>query len=64
VVIKSETGSDDIFDLQPQELKRLVQGMIWRDEHFKGATLKDIAKREKLSDSFIGKHIFKAFELY
>lgn len=62
LVIKSGTSSNDIYDLPPQELKRLVQGIVWRDEHFKGMTLQNIAKRESVSDSYVGKTIFLTFE--
>ena len=46
------------------ELRNLVRGLIWRDEHFGGATLRDIAKREKFSEGYIGKCIFMTFSLY
>ncbi len=44
LVIRSKDR--DVFDLPPEDLKRLVQGHIWRDEHFNGALMIDIAKRE------------------
>ena len=47
--------------MPPAKLKKLVQGLIWRDEHFGGMTLTDIAKREQCSDAYIGKCIIDGF---
>ncbi len=63
VVIEPEKPDRDIFDLPPDQLKKLVQGFIWRDEHFQGLTIRQIAEREGLSDSHVGKQIFATFEL-
>lgn len=63
VVIEPEKPDRDIFDLPPEQLKKLVQGFIWRDEHFQGLTIRQIADREGLSDSHVGKQIFATFEL-
>ncbi len=59
---RNETG-DDIFDRSPQELKNLVRGMIWRDEHFQGSTLRQIAQREDLPETYVGKLIRETFLL-
>jgi hypothetical protein len=59
--IRPSTAEKDIFDLPPPELKKLIQGFVWREEHFKGATIRDIAQRENVSDSFVGKRIFQTF---
>lgn len=53
----------NIFDLEPEDLKRLVQGVVWRDEHFDGAYIKDIAKRENYSDRYIRNRIMSSFEI-
>jgi len=34
-------------------LKKLVQGIIWRDEHFDGVSMKEIARRENYSDAYV-----------
>lgn len=62
IVIKPE-NSNDIFDLPPHKLKKLIQGFVWRDEHFSGMTLKDIALREKCSEGYVGTAIFQSFEV-
>ncbi len=61
IVIQPE-GAKDIFDLPPHKLKKLVQGFIWRDEHFAGLALTEIAVREKCSEAYVGTAIFKTFE--
>ncbi|MBN8520304.1 MAG: recombinase family protein [Alphaproteobacteria bacterium] len=63
VIIEPEKPDRDIFDLSPDQLKKLVQGFIWRDEHFQGLTIRQIAEREGLSDTHVGKQIFATFEL-
>jgi hypothetical protein len=63
VVIEPEKPDRDIFDLPSDQLKKLVQGFVWRNEHFQGLTIRQIAEREGLSDSHVGKQIFATFEL-
>lgn len=65
VVIRPPTqGSpEDIFSLPPYELKNLIRGMIWRDEHFNGMTIREIAKREKSTDAFVGRLVRNTFEI-
>lgn len=63
LVIEPEKPDRDIFDLPPDQLKKFVQGFIWRDEHFQGLTIRQIAEREGLSDSYVGKQIFATFEV-
>lgn len=61
VIIQSK--SKDEFNLPPEDLKKLVQGHIWREEHFNGAFIKDIAKREKYSDRYVRNRIMSSFEI-
>ena len=61
MVIRSQSG--DVFDLPPEDLKRLVQGHIWREEHFNGALMVDIANREDCSDTHIRKAIMSSFDI-
>lgn len=60
VIIKPE-GKNDPFDLPAKNLKKLVQGIIWRDEHFNGVSLKSIARREGCSQDYVGSAIFYSF---
>lgn len=61
VVLKPVT-SEDPLDLPPYELKKLVQGIIWRDAHFDGESLRGIARREGCSDRYVGNCIMSAFD--
>jgi hypothetical protein len=60
IVIKPE-GAQDILDLPSHKLKKLVQGIVWRDEHFSGMALKMITVREKCSETYVGIAIFESF---
>ncbi len=61
IVIRPE--GKDIFDLPTPKLKKIVQGFVWRDEHFSGMALKDIARRNNCSEAYVGTAIFESFEL-
>ncbi len=64
VIRPPETGTpEDIFNLPSQELRDVIRGFIWRDEHFNGMTIREIAKRDKRSDAFVGGMIRKTFEV-
>lgn len=58
-----ETEGRDVLDLPPEDLKRLVQGVAWRDEHFAGAHIKDIATRENCSDRYVRNRIMASFNI-
>ncbi len=62
LVIAPEKSKSDIFDLPSNELKKLVQGVIWRDEHFAGMAIKEIALRENCSQSYVGTAIFHSLK--
>lgn len=61
VVIKSD-NIDDPLDLPPQQLKNLVRGVVWRDEHFNGLSMKAIAEREGVSKASVGQIIMRSFD--
>lgn len=61
-VIRPDQGKKDMFDLPPQELRNLIRGFVWRDAHFGGDTLEQIAARECFSDAFVGRLIRRTFE--
>ena len=58
-----EAEGRDIIDMPPEDLKRLVQGVVWRDEHFAGIHIKDIAKRENFSDRYVRNRIMDSFNI-
>ena len=59
---KTSTDKDPL-DLSSGELRNLVRGLIWRDEHFGGMTLRDIGKKEGFSEGYVGRCILKSLEL-
>lgn len=63
IVLTPQNAPKDILDLPPEKLKKLIQGLIWRDEHFAGMTLKDISLREKCSEAYVGTAIFSGFDI-
>lgn len=64
IIRPPSTGTpEDIFNLPPNDLRDLVRGVIWRNEHFNGMTIREIAKRDKRSDAFVGTMIRKSLEI-
>ena len=63
VIVQPDKKKEDIFDLPPQELRNLIRGFVWRDAHFQGETLEQIAAREGFSDAFVGRLIRQTFEI-
>ena len=61
IVIHAE--GRDVFDLPPEDLKRLVQGVVCRDEHFAGVHIKDITMRENYSSRYVRNRIMSSFEI-
>ena len=56
-------NTHDPFDRPEPEIRAWVQGIIWRDEHFRGMALEQIAIREGVSATHIVKYIKKTFEV-
>jgi DNA invertase Pin-like site-specific DNA recombinase len=61
LTIQSESKKRDLFDLPPKNLKRFIQGIVWRERHFDGESMTSIAQSENLSEAFIMQTITKAF---
>lgn len=61
-VVEAKTKNDtrDPFDRTPQELKNWVRGVIWRDQHFSGMTIRQIAQESGCSDSLVASLITKS----
>lgn len=53
--------SEDPLDLPPETIKHWVRGIVWRDEHFDGKSLKQIARETKFSPSYVAKCINQSF---
>lgn len=62
VILKATTPDHDFLDLPPHELRNLVKGTIWREEHFNGMTLFAIAKRDGFSKQHVHQVILKSME--
>ncbi len=62
IIISSKNGDYDPLDLAPHQLRNLVRGIVWRDEHFDGMSIEGIAAREGLSKSSVRKIIMGSFE--
>jgi DNA invertase Pin-like site-specific DNA recombinase len=58
---KIRNNTNDPFDRTPQELKNWVRGVIWRDSHFKGMTIRQIAQEAGCSDSRVASLIAESF---
>ncbi|OFW89286.1 MAG: hypothetical protein A3B66_00425 [Alphaproteobacteria bacterium RIFCSPHIGHO2_02_FULL_46_13] len=57
ILIQPEGASEDILKLPPDRLKRLVQGIAWRQDHFNGKTIRSIAQNNNCSEALVGKLI-------
>ncbi len=56
-------ASKDSLDDDADRLRRIVKGIVWRDEHFAGATLKSIALRTGHGEKYIHRCIEESFNL-
>lgn len=56
-----EAEGRNVMNMPQEGLKRLVQGIVWRDEHFAGAHIKDISARENCSDRYVRNRIMANF---
>lgn len=62
IIMSTKNSGHDPLDLPPYQLRNLVRGIVWRDEHFDGMSIEDIAAREGLSKSGVRKIIMGSFE--
>lgn len=62
IIISRKNGEHDPLDLPPHQLRNLVRGIVWRDEHFDGMSIENIAAREGLSKSGVRKVIMGSFD--
>lgn len=61
VVVQPKSDNSFLDDMHPKAQKTLVRGIVWRDEHFQGMTLEEIAKREGLSATYVANVIYQSF---
>lgn len=60
---RNASALKDPFDRPEEEIRRWVQGIIWRDEHFRGMPIERIAKREKVSATQVFRLINQTFAM-
>jgi DNA invertase Pin-like site-specific DNA recombinase len=63
VIMRPENPEGHTLDLAPYQLRNLVRGIIWRDEHFSGMTLPAIAEREGFSKQHVHQMIMKSMAI-
>ncbi|MDI1229429.1 MAG: recombinase family protein [bacterium] len=63
VVLKDSRNASDPLELPSHELRDLLRGVVWRDQHFNGLTMRQIAERDGHSEVFVGRLIHKTFEI-
>lgn len=56
-------GEKDPLDLPQHELKNLIRGTVWRQQHFDGMTFLEIATRENCSQTLVGNLIHQSLEI-
>jgi len=62
IINAKEHKNKDPLDLPADQLKRIVRGIIWRDEHFGGTTLKDIGFRGGHGENYVNRCIQESFK--
>lgn len=62
IIMSRKNADHDLLDLPPHQFRNLVRGIVWRDEHFDGMSIEDIAVREGLSKSGVRKIIMGTFD--
>ena len=52
---------EDPFNRPDHQVQNWVKGVVWRDMHFRGHTLKQIAEKEKVGLSYVARLIDQSF---
>jgi hypothetical protein len=53
IIERQNTENKDPLDLPADKLKRIVRGIIWRDEHFAGETITSIGQRTTHGENYV-----------
>ncbi len=61
IIATQSRKNKDQLDLPAGQLKRIVRGIIWRDEHFSGDTIKDIGLRTSHGENYVNLCIQESF---
>lgn len=63
LVVLPQNTKTDMLDMAPSELKKLVQGFVWMEEHLSGKTIENIALHQNISPSYVGSQIMKVLNI-
>jgi site-specific DNA recombinase len=63
VIIRPGAGKD-LLDMPKDKLRYLVKGIIWRDAHFSGKTLREIARAENIDESYVRKLVERSLRAH
>jgi len=61
IIIEPE-GSEDVFDLPNDKLKKIVQGIVWCEEHFAGRAISEIARIKKHGSNYVRQSILEGLK--
>lgn len=62
ILIETENRKG-LDSLSKSDLKRIVQGHVWREEHFEGTYIQTIAERENCSSRYVRKVIMASLDI-
>jgi len=62
LIIDANNGNKDMLDIPTDQLARIVKGIVWRDEHFAGSTLKSISKKYQHGEYYVHRCIHESFD--
>ncbi len=62
VINPKERADKDPFDVPIDQLKRIVRGVLWRDEHFSGTSMKEIAQTTGFGQNYISRCIHDSLD--
>jgi len=60
---QSFLAKDDPFNMADYKIKNWVKGTIWREMHFQGKTIAQIAKSESVGLSYVHRLIDQSFDV-
>lgn len=60
---QSFLAKDDPFNMADYKIKNWVKGTVWRDMHFQGKTIAQIAKSESVGLSYVHRLIDQSFDV-
>ncbi len=62
LIIEPDNSDKDMLDIPKDQLARIVKGIVWRDEHFAGSTLKSISKTYQHGEYYVQRCIQESFD--